>query len=393
MRRLKEGAATVVLLALVAAAGLALGGPASSRARDKKPPSVAVTSPSAGATVSGTGTVSASASDNVGVTRVTWLVDGMQVASDTTAPWSQPWDSTTVADGGHSVAATAHDAAGNTRTSASVSFRVANAGSPPGDDPVIAAAGDIASSGSGDEATAQVLDAIAPNAVLTTGDNAYDNGTLAEFNSFYDPTWGRHRAITHPVPGNHEYSTPGAAGYYDYFGAAAGDRTRGYYSYDIGAWHVIALNSEVAHAAASAQVTWLKGDLAASSAKCTLAYWHKPRFTAGNYSDFAEYTPFWEALWNAGADVVLAGHDHNYQRYGPLNPSGIADPARGLRQFVVGTGGRSHYALRADSRRVAANDTAYGVLKLTLHPESFDFAFVPQAGQTYSDGGSGVACH
>ena len=258
---------------------------------------------------------------------------------------------------------------------------------------MIAAAGDIAGSGTGDEATARLLDSIAPTAVLTTGDNAYENGTLAEFNSFYHPTWGRHRAVTHPVPGNHEYHTAGAAGYFDYFGAAAGDRSRGYYSYNIGAWHLIALNSEIAHDAGSAQVAWLKSDLAASTAKCTLAYWHKPRFTAGNYSDFTQYTPFWQALWDANADVVLAGHDHNYQRYAPLNPAGIIDSARGLREFVVGTGGRSHYALRADNRRVAGNATAFGVLKLTLHPASFDFSFVPEAGQTYSDSGSAIACH
>jgi Bacterial Ig domain/Calcineurin-like phosphoesterase len=385
--------AGLVVAVVVAACGLALGGLAFSRPGDKKPPRVSITAPSAGATLSGTVTLSASASDNVGVTRVTWYVDGTQVASDTSAPWSQPWNSATVADGGHSVVAKAQDAAGNVGTSAGVSFTVANGGPPPAGDPVIAAAGDIAGSGTGDEATARLLDSIAPTAVLTTGDNAYESGTLAEFNSFYDPTWGRHRAVTHPVPGNHEYNTAGAAGYFDYFGAAAGDRAKGYYSYNIGAWHLIALNSEIAHDAGSVQVAWLKGDLAASTAKCTLAYWHKPRFTAGNYSDFPEYVPFWQALWDANADVVLAGHDHNYQRYTPLNPSGIADSARGLREFVVGTGGRSHYALRADNRRAAGNATTFGVLKLTLHPASFDFSFVPEAGQTYSDSGSAIACH
>jgi len=385
--------ARLVAAVVVLGWGLALGGSAFSRPRDKKPPNVSLTAPAAAVTVSGTVTLSAAASDNVGVTRVAWYVDGAQVASDTTAPWSQAWNSATVGDGGHRVVATAQDAAGNVGTSRSVSFTVANSGGPRAADPVIAAAGDIAGSGSGDEATARVLDAIAPAAVLTTGDNAYESGTLAEFNSFYDPTWGRHREITRPVPGNHEYHTPSAAGYFDYFGAAAGDRARGYYSYDIGAWHLIALNSEIAHDAGSAQVAWLKTDLAGSSSYCTLAYWHKPRFTAGNYSDFTEYTPFWAALWEANADVVLASHDHNYQRYAPLNPSGIADSARGVREFVVGTGGRSHYALRADIRRVAGNATTFGVLKLTLHPANFDFAFVPEAGQTYSDSGYGVACH
>jgi hypothetical protein len=368
---------------------------ADARPRDRKPPQVSIMAPSIGATLSGTVTLSASASDNVGVTRVTWFVDGTQVAFDTSAPWSQLWNSASVTDGGHSVEAKAQDVAGNVGTSASVSFSVGNSGGglPPAADPVIAAAGDIAGSGTGDEATARLLDSIAPQAVLTTGDNAYESGTLAEFNSFYDPTWGRHRAITHPVPGNHEYTTAGAAGYFDYFGAASGVRGKGYYSYNLGAWHLIALNSEIAHDAASVQVAWLKSDLATSTAKCTLAYWHKPRFTAGNYSDFPEYTPFWQALWDANADVVLAGHDHNYQRYSPLNPTGIADSARGLREFVVGTGGRSHYALRADSRRAAGNGTAFGVLKLTLHPTSFDFSFLPQAGQTYSDSGSAISCH
>jgi 3',5'-cyclic AMP phosphodiesterase CpdA len=277
---------------------------------------------------------------------------------------------------------------------AAVSFTVKNSGGgTPTDDPVIAAAGDIADSGSGDEATARLVDAIAPTAVLTLGDNAYDDGTLAEFNRYYAPTWGRHRRITHPVPGNHDYNTPGAAGYFDYFGRAARDPARAYYSFDLGAWHLIALNSEMPHDMGSAQVAWLKRDLAASGAKCTLAYWHRPRFTAGRYSDLVEYTPFWRALWNANADVVLAGHDHNYQRYGPLDPAGVADSARGIRQFVVGTGGRSRYALRSDSRRVAGTDSVYGVLKLTLHPASFDFSFVPEAGETYSDSGKGIACH
>jgi acid phosphatase type 7 len=276
---------------------------------------------------------------------------------------------------------------------AAVSFTVKNSGGgTPSDAPVIAAAGDIADSGSGDEATARLLDAIAPTAVLTTGDNAYDDGTLAQFKRYYDPTWGRHRAITHPVPGNHDYNTAGAAGYFDYFGRAARDPARPYYSFDLGAWHLIALNSELPRDMRPAQVAWLKRDLAASGAKCTLAYWHRPRFTAGKYSDFVEYTPLWKALWDANADVVLAGHDHNYQRYRPLNPAGMADSARGIRQFVVGTGGRSRYALRPDSRRVAGTDSVYGVLKLTLHPASFDFTFVPEAGQTYSDSGK-VACH
>ena len=225
------------IAALIAvAAGAALVSSAVSEPQDKRPPKVSVTAPSARATLSGTVTLAASRQRRRHA--VTWSVDGRPAASDTSAPWSRPWNTATVANGGHSAVATAEDGAGNVGTSAAVSFTVDNSsGGAPTGDPVIAAAGDIAGSGSGDDATARLLDAIAPRAVLTTGDNVYDDGTLAEFNSYYDPTWGRHRAVTHPVPGNHEYHTEGAAGYFDYFGAAAGDPARGYYSFDLGAWH------------------------------------------------------------------------------------------------------------------------------------------------------------
>jgi hypothetical protein len=386
--------AVFVLLAAggIAVAALATVG-ATEKPQDRKPPAVSVTSPAAGAKVSGTLRLAAKASDKVGVRRVKWFVDGREVASDRDgAPWRRRWKSVRVANGWHHLFAKAVDAAGNWGTSASISFRVRNS-APRGADPVIAAAGDIAGSGLGDEATARLLGAIAPAAVLTTGDNVYPDGTLAGFQTWYRPTWGRHRQITRPTPGNHDYHTKGASGYFDYFGRLAGDRGKGYYSYDLGAWHLIALNSEIAHDAGSPQVAWLRADLASARAKCTLAYWHKPRFTAGNYSDFTEYTPLWQALYDANADVVLAGHDHNYQRYGPLDPAGRPDAARGIRQFVVGTGGRSRYRLRSDTRRAAATDQVFGVLKLTLHPTRFDFEFVPEAGSTYSDKGTGVACH
>jgi hypothetical protein len=263
---------------------------------------------------------------------------------------------------------------------------------PASGDPVIAVAGDIAGSGSGDSATATLLDSLKPTAVLTTGDNAYPDGKLSEFNAYYDPTWGRHKSITYPSPGNHEYLTSGASGYFTYFGARAGPSGKGFYSYNLGAWHLIALNSEIARGASSEQVTWLKNDLARTSAKCVLAYWHKPRFTAGNYSDDSSYQPFWDALYAANADVVIGGHDHNYQRYAPMTPTGARDTARGIREFVVGTGGRSHYSLRADSRREAADSSSYGVLKLTLRASGYDWKFLPEAGKTYTDSGSG-SCH
>jgi hypothetical protein len=257
---------------------------------------------------------------------------------------------------------------------------------------VIAVAGDIAGDGSGDSATAALLDSINPTAVLTAGDNTYDSGTAAQYTQYYDPTWGRHKVKTYPTPGNHEYQTSGAAGYFGYFGARAGAAGQGYYSYNLGAWHLIALNSEISHSATSAQVTWLKNDLAAAGNSCVLAYWHKPRFTAGNYSDMSEFQPFWDALYAANAEVVVNGHDHNYQRYMPMTPTGVRDDARGIREFVAGTGGRSHYSIRADSRRESADGGTYGVLKLTLRATGYDWQFVPESGRSFTDSGS-AACH
>jgi acid phosphatase type 7 len=288
----------------------------------------------------------------------------------------------------------AYDAAGNL-SSPRTTLTTATAACPEppsGGEPVVAIAGDIAGDGTGDSATALLLDALGANAVLTAGDNAYSSGTASEYSSFYAPTWGRHKEKTYPTPGNHDYLTSGAAGYFGYFGARAGTTGEGWYSYDLGAWHLIALNSEISHGATSAQVTWLKNDLAATGAACVLAYWHKPRFSAGNYSDMSEFQPFWDALYAANADVVVNGHDHNYQRYAPLTPTGVRDDARGIREFVAGTGGRSHYGIRADSRREAADSTSYGVLTLTLRATGYDWQFIPEAGKTFTDSGSGT-CH
>jgi hypothetical protein len=263
---------------------------------------------------------------------------------------------------------------------------------PPGD-PVFVGAGDIAGAGSSQEATAQLLDNI-PGTVYTLGDNAYDSGTLTEYNTYYDPSWGRHKARTKPSPGNHEYNTPGATGYYTYFGAAAGDPAKGYYSFDLGNWHLIVINSEIAHTAGSAQEQWLVADLAASTKPCALAYWHKPRFTSGaNHAPDTSFGAIWQDLYNANADVVLSGHNHNYERFAPQNPSGQADPARGIRQFVAGTGGRSHYLFGTiQPNSEVRNSDTYGVLKLTLHSNSYDWQFVPEAGHNFTDSGTG-SCH
>jgi hypothetical protein len=263
----------------------------------------------------------------------------------------------------------------------------------PGGDPVFVGAGDIATSGSGDSATAALLDSI-PGTVFTAGDNVYDNGTLSEFTSYYDPTWGRHKARTRPAPGNHDYNTSGATGYYSYFGSVAGPSGRGYYSYDLGNWHIVSLNSEVTMSAGSAQETWLRSDLAASTKPCTLAYWHKPLFTSGaNHAPETATRPLFQALYDSNADVVVTGHNHQYERFAPMTPTGGLDTSRGIREFVAGMGGASHYGfgtIQANSE--ARNNTAYGVLKFTLHANSYDWQFVPVAGQSYNDSGTG-SCH
>jgi Bacterial Ig domain len=257
---------------------------------------------------------------------------------------------------------------------------------------VFVGAGDIADcSRSSDDATAQLLDNI-PGTVFTIGDNAYPSGSAASFTNCYGPTWGRQKARTHPTAGDNDYDTPGAAPYFSYFGAAAGDPARGYYSYDLGAWHIIHLNSECSKVGGcrptSPQGQWLRADLAANPRACILALHHEPLFSSkGGDSDLRD---FWDPLYAAGADVVLSGHRHNYERFARQTPTAVADPQRGIRQFVVGTGGSS---LSSFSSTIAANsevrnDRTHGVLKLTLHPTSYDWEFVPIAGQTFTDSGS-----
>jgi hypothetical protein len=253
---------------------------------------------------------------------------------------------------------------------------------------VVLAAGDIGDCrSSGDERTAALLDRLR-GSVLVLGDNAYERGTIEEYQACYAPSWGRHKRRTRPAPGNHEYNTDGASGYFGYYGAAAGQGSRGYYSFDLGAWHIISLNSERGTQAGSAQVRWLERDLARSRSDCVLAFWHRPRWSAGRYFDDDTYAPFWNALYDARADVVLASHDHNYQRFAQLNKGGRIDRVRGIRSFNVGTGGRRLYRLRSDSRRQAANDRTFGVLELTLRPTSYSWRFIPVAGQRYQDSGS-----
>jgi acid phosphatase type 7 len=258
-------------------------------------------------------------------------------------------------------------------------------------------AGDIADCGiKADSATAKLLGRI-PGTVFTLGDNVYDNGTRQEFRNCYDPTWGKYKKRTKPTAGNHDYYTNNAAPYYDYFGARAGSPRRGYYSYNRGAWHIVALNSNCAKVggcgASSTQGEWLKRDLARSDAKCTLAYFHEPLFSSGQGTETTEVKPFWEMLHNRDADVILAGHAHSYERFAPQTPGGKYS-ANGIRQFVVGTGGKPALnpfgATAPNSQR--KNDKTPGVLKLTLKPASYEWKFVPIAGKDFRDSGSD-ACH
>jgi acid phosphatase type 7 len=262
------------------------------------------------------------------------------------------------------------------------------------DPPVVLAAGDIAVCNSkGDETTAKLVDGI-DGTVLTLGDNAYPDGSAEDFRECYDPSWGRFKNRTKPAPGNHEYYTKEAEGYFDYFGKAAGDPDKGYYSYDLGAWHLIALNSNTCEeglggcGASSPQVRWLKADLSANDDKrCTLAYFHHPRFSSGEvHGNTPEVKPFWRVLYEAGADVILSGHEHNYERFAPQDPDGKADPKRGIREFVVGTGGAHHYhILDPLPNSEVHNDNTYGVLKLTLHPKSYEWRFLPAASGEFTD--------
>ena len=260
---------------------------------------------------------------------------------------------------------------------------------------VLVGAGDIAdcSDISGAEATAKLLDLI-PGTVFTAGDNAYEGGTAEQFAKCYDPTWGRQKARTRPSVGNHEFHSGGATPYFDYFGANAGDPTKGYYSYDLGGWHIVVLNSECVEVggcqAGSAQERWLRADLQAHPAACKLAYWHKPLFSSGaKHGNDPEVKAFWGDLYAAHTSLILGGHDHDYERFAPQDPDGKPD-SKGVREFVVGTGGKSHRPFaKPEATSEVRNADTFGVLKLTLHSHSYDWEFIPEAGKTFRDSGAG----
>ncbi len=271
--------------------------------------------------------------------------------------------------------------------------------SPASANAILAGAGDIADCAdlSGAEATAKLLEKI-PGTVMAIGDLALPSGTAAQFTNCYDKTWGRVKSRTRPAPGNHEFHSSGAAPYFDYFGAAAGDLKKGYYSYDLGTWHIIVLNSECDElggcGVGSPQEKWLRSDLATHPVACTLAYWHKPLFSSGaKHGNDPEIKPLWQALYEGNADVVVNGHDHDYERFAPQNPDGVRDPIRGIREFVVGTGGKNTREFaKIESTSEAHNTGTFGILKLTLHAKHYDWEFIPISGKTFRDSGTG-ACH
>ncbi len=287
-------------------------------------------------------------------------------------------------------------------------------------DPVIAAAGDIAcdpassafNNGNGTSSacrqlyTSNLLVNAGLSAVIDLGDNQYYCGGYQAFVNSYALSWGRVFDITHPSVGNHEYLTSGgtgcttantgAAGYFQYFGSAAGSPGQGYYSYDVGTWHIIVLNTQCSQVggcgATSSQGKWLASDLAAHPSQCTLAYWHIPLFSSGGRAN-SNSKPFWQMLYNANADVILDGHDHIYERFAPQDPNGNYDPTRGIVQFTVGTGGANHTSIVSTAANsLVRNASTFGVLMLTLHANSYDWQFVPEAGKTFTDSGTGY-CH
>jgi len=285
------------------------------------------------------------------------------------------------------------DRSGLTPGSASPAARMPE---PPGA-VVLVGAGDIADCGSdADEATARLLDSI-DGRVFTAGDNAYENGSLDEFTRCYEPTWGRHRARTLPAIGNHEWQTPEARGYHDYFGDRAGRPGQAWYATTLGDWRLIVLDSDCQAAGGctteSPQGRWLADELATNPARCTVAVWHHPRFSSGTHGDDPSIAPLWRAMYEAGVEVVVNGHEHSYERFAPQDGDGRSDPQRGVRQIVVGTGGRHLRGFeRAKPNSEVRDDRTHGLLRLVLRTDGYDWTFMPIVGRSFTDSGSG-SCH
>lgn len=262
---------------------------------------------------------------------------------------------------------------------------------------VLLGAGDIATCPSAhDEATADLVESL-PGTVFTAGDNVYPIGSTSDFDNCYEPSWGRFKERTRPIPGNHDYGTRAAAPYFAYFGPVAGMPGQGWYAYDLGTWRIYALNSNCSAiggcGTTSAQYAWLQADLAANQRRCVAAYWHHPRFSSGPHGPSSRMSSILQRLYDAGADVVIAGHDHLYERFAPMSPTGTADPTRGIRHFVVGTGGAGLYdpGGAAPNSELIEADT-HGVLRLTLSWSAYEWEFIAASGAKFTDEGS-ASCH
>jgi hypothetical protein len=383
---------------------------------DTTPPAVSLATPADGSSIGdatptfsgGAGTESGDAATVTVNVYAGTSASGTPVQSRSADANGSSWSvdaSPPLALGTYTARAEQTDLAGNRGVSSANTFTVRN--------PVVLAAGDIAcdstspnynaglgtSNSCHQKATSDLLANPSDADILALGDTQYENAAYDQFQQVFDPTWGRFKSRIHPVAGNHEYQTPAAAGYFDYFNGIgnttgpAGERGKGYYSFDVGTWHLIALNSNCPEvggcAAGSPQEQWLRADLAAHPNACTLAFWHHPLFSSGMHGNNLVMAPIWQAIYEAHADVVLTGHDHLYERYGPQSASGAPEPARGVREFVVGTGGQSHYTLQTVQPNSAIRSTdAFGVLKLTLRGNGYDWQFLPEAGQTFTDSGS-----
>jgi len=256
---------------------------------------------------------------------------------------------------------------------------------------VLVGAGDIGWCGApGTEATARLLDRY-PGTVFTAGDNAYMSGTREEFQNCYGPGWGRHLARTRPAVGNHDFVNGGAP-YFQYFGASAGSPGAGYYSYAVGPWNVIALNSEIPSGSGSAQMAWLQNELSTKRPACTAVYWHRPLFSSGRHGDNPDLREVWRTLYEFNVDLVIGGHDHTYERFAPQDPDGRFDPTRGIREFVVGTGGAPLYEFPNIRPNSEVRSAVWGVAAFTLAAGSYQWEFVPVEGQAFRDSGS-ATCH
>jgi hypothetical protein len=243
-------------------------------------------------------------------------------------------------------------------------------------------------------ATAKLLDSLSGDfTVFAAGDNAYLHGSVENYTNCYEPTWGRYKGRTRPVPGNHDYETPGAAPYYAYFGSAAGLSGVGYYRYSVGPWTILALNSEDDASPGSLQVQWIRNELTTNPAPCVAAIWHRPRFTSGLNGDYLPVAGLWQALYDLNVDIIINGHDHLYERFGPQDPQGRADAARGIQQFTVGTGGASLYPIDASAKpNSQVRISTWGVARFTLTDGAYQWEFLPADPGASRDQGNG-RCH